>query len=177
MFADPLARQLYAEIASVESQHITHYGSMLNPDETLLAKLVLGEACEVWNYAGCAQQESNPRVKALWEQFLDYELGHLQAAIRLFEEVEGRDAAELLGDGKLPPFIAFRSQREFVRKVVQEETQLRKRGTEFVDESQEGKSSLEYRQAVNAGGSPSETVAATYSWTPGTELMREQVVT
>jgi hypothetical protein len=31
IFADPLARQLYAEIASVESQHITHYGSMLNP--------------------------------------------------------------------------------------------------------------------------------------------------
>ena len=26
LFADPLARQLYAEIASVESQHITHYG-------------------------------------------------------------------------------------------------------------------------------------------------------
>jgi hypothetical protein len=173
MFADPLARQLYAEIASVESQHITHYGSMLNPDETLLAKLVLGEACEVWNYAGCAQQESNPRVKALWEQFLDYELGHLQAAIRLFEEVEGRDAAELLGDGKLPPFIQFRSQREFVRKVVQEETQLRKRGTQFVDEAQEGTSSLQYREAVNAGGSPSETVAATYSWAPGTELMRE----
>ena len=175
IFADPLARQLYAEIASVESQHITHYGSMLNPDESVLAKLVLGEACEVWNYAGCAQQESNPRVKALWEQFLDYELGHLQAAIRLFEEVEGRDAAELLGDGKLPPFIQFRSQREFVRKVVQEETHLRKRGTEFVDEAREGTSSLQYRQAVNAGGSPSETVAATYSWTPGTELMREPV--
>jgi hypothetical protein len=177
MFADPLARQLYAEIASVESQHITHYGSMLNPDETVLAKLLLGEACEVWNYAGCAQQETNPRVKTLWEQFLDYELGHLQAAIRLFEEVEGRDAAELLGDGKLPPFIQFRSQREFVRKVVQEESHLRKRGTEFVDEAQEGTSSLQYRQAVNAGGSPSETVAATYSWTPGTELMREPVTT
>ena len=175
IFADPLARQLYAEIASVESQHITHYGSMLNPDESVLAKLVLGEACEVWNYAGCAQQESNPRVKALWEQFLDYELGHLQAAIRLFEEVEGRDAAELLGDGKLPPFIQFSSQREFVRKVVQEETHLRKRGTEFVDEAQEGTSSLQYREAANAGGSPSETVAATYSWTPGTELMREPV--
>ena len=177
IFADPLARQLYAEIASVESQHITHYGSMLNPDETVLAKLLLGEACEVWNYAGCAQQETNPRVKTLWEQFLDYELGHLQAAIRLFEEVEGRDAAELLGDGKLPPFIQFRSQREFVRKVVQEESHLRKRGTEFVDEAQEGTSSLQYRQAVNAGGSPSETVAATYSWTPGTELMREPVTT
>ena len=58
--------------------------------------------------------------------------------------------------------------------MVETETQLRKRGTEFVDESQEGKSSLDYRKAVNAGGSPSETVAATYSWMPGTELMRER---
>jgi len=173
LFADPLARQLYAEIASVESQHITHYGSMLNPDESPLEKLVLAEACEVWNYAGCLEQESNPRVRQLWEQFLDYELGHLQAALQLFKEVERRDPAELLGDGRLPPFIQFRSQREFVRKVVEAETQLRKRETDFVDEAQEGRSSLEYRKAVNGAGSPSETVAATWSWTAGTELMRE----
>src|SRR5437868_9142777 len=41
-FADPLARQLYAEIASVEAAHITHYGSMINPDETPLEKLLIG---------------------------------------------------------------------------------------------------------------------------------------
>jgi hypothetical protein len=172
IFADPVARQLYAEIASVESQHITHYGSMLNPDETALEKLVIGEACEVWNYAGALAQETNPRVKAIWERFLDYELGHLQAAMQLFKDIERRDPAELLGDGKLPPFIQFESQREFVRRVVETETQMRKDGTKFVDEAQEGKSSLAYRQAVNAQGSPSEAVAATYSWTPGTELMR-----
>jgi hypothetical protein len=175
IFADPLARQLYAEIASVESQHITHYGSMLNPHESPLEKLVLAEACEVWNYAGCAEQETNPRIKAIWEQFLDYELGHLQVALQLFKEAERRDPAELLGDGRLPPFIQFRSQREFVRQVVETEVQLRKRGTEFVDESQEGRSSLEYRKAVNAGGSPSDTVSATWTWTPGTELVRENV--
>jgi hypothetical protein len=172
IFADPVARQLYAEIASVESQHITHYGSMLNPDETTLEKLVIAEACEVWNYAGALAQETNPRVKAIWERFLDYELGHLQAAMQLFKDIERRDPAELLGNGALPPFIQFESQREFVRKVVETETQLRKDGTRFVDEAQEGKSSLAYRQAVNAQGSPSEAVAATYSWTPGTELMR-----
>src|SRR3954471_7161191 len=55
VFADPLARQLYAEIASVESAHITHYGSMINPDESPLEKLLIGEATEVWNYAGCAE--------------------------------------------------------------------------------------------------------------------------
>jgi hypothetical protein len=175
IFADALARQLYAEIASVESQHITHYGSMLNPNETPLEKLVIAEACEVWNYAGCVEQEDNPRVKAIWERFLDYELGHLQVALALFKDIERRDPAEILGDGKLPPFIQFRSQREFVREVVARETQLRKDGTQFVDEASEGQSSLAYRDAVNADGSPSDTVSTTYSWTPGTELARDDV--
>jgi hypothetical protein len=173
LFADPLARQLYAEIASVESQHIVHYGSMLNPNETPLEKLLIGEACEVWNYAGCLEQEKNPRLKALWQTFLELELGHLQVAMELFKEVERRDPAEVLGDGSLPPFIRFKSHREYLREVVATETQLRKRGTEIVDEADEGRSSLEYRTAVNAGGCPSEIVSATYSWMPGTELMRE----
>jgi hypothetical protein len=171
-FADPLARQLYAEIASVESQHITHYGSMINPDESILEKLLICEATEVWNYAACAEQETNPRVKAMWEQFLDYELGHLQVALKLFKDVERRDPAEVLGDGRLPAFIQFKSQRDFVRRVVETEVQLRKDGTEYVDEAQEAQSSLEYRNAVNAAGSPSENVSATYHWTPGTELTR-----
>src|SRR5689334_6775389 len=63
VFADALARQLYAEIASVESQHITHYGSMINPEESPLEKLLICEANEVWNYAACLEQETNPRVK------------------------------------------------------------------------------------------------------------------
>ena len=175
-FADALARALYAEIASIEAQHITHYGSMLNPDETPLEKLVLAEACEVWNYAGCLEQESNPRVKALWDRFLDYELGHLQVALGLFKDIERRDPAEILGDGSLPPFIEFQSHREYVRDVIARETGLRKRGTEFVDKAREGEASLAYREAVNAAGSPSEAVAATYSWTSGTELAREEAV-
>jgi hypothetical protein len=175
IFADPLARQLYAEIASVESQHITHYGSMLNPDESIMEKLLLAEACEVWNYAGCVEQESNPRVKAIWEKFLDYELGHFQMALNLFKDVEKRDPETVLGNGKLPPFIQFESHREFLRKTIAAETSLRKDGTEFVQQNAEGRSSLEYRDAVNAGGSPSTTVSATYSWMPGTELMRQEV--
>lgn len=172
LFADSLARQLYAEIASVESQHITHYGSMLNPDESPLEKLLISEACEVWNYAGCAAQETNPRIRALWERFLDYELGHLQVVTKLFKDIERRDPAEVLGDGLLPRFIEFQSQRGFVRKVVETETDLRKRGTEFVDKPEEGESSLDYRATVNAGGSPSTNASATWTWTPGTELAR-----
>jgi hypothetical protein len=175
IFADPLARQLYAEIASVESQHITHYGSMLNPEESLLEKLLLSEACEIWNYAACVAQETNPRVKAIWERFLDYELGHFQVALNLFKDTERRDPEEVLGNGKLPDFIKFESQREFVRKTVEQEVLLRKDGTEFADEASEPESSLAYRNAVNADGSPSTTVSDTYSWAPGTELARVAV--
>lgn len=173
IFADPVARQLYAEIASVESQHITHYGSMLNPNETPLEKLLVCEANEVWNYAGCASQEENPRVRAIWERFLDYELGHFQMVLKLFKDIERRDPAEVLGDGSLPKFIEFRSHRDFVRKVVEEESGMRKDGTQFVDTDEEGQSSLAYRDAVNGDGSPSRAVSETWSWSPGTELTRE----
>jgi hypothetical protein len=170
VFADPLARQLYAEIASVEAQHITHYGSMINPDETPLEKLLIGEATEVWNYQGCAEQESNPRIRAIWERFLDYELGHLKLAMQLFKDVERRDPAEVLGDGKLPPRIRFASQREFVRGVIASETQLRKDGTQFVDEAAEAPASVTWREQLNSEGSPSQAVSGGYRWTPGTEL-------
>ncbi|MEJ7928982.1 hypothetical protein WG922_03255 [Ramlibacter sp. AN1015] len=174
-FADPAARLLYAEIASVESQHITHYGSMLNPEESPLEKLVLHEATEVWNYEACARQESDPTLRALWERFLDYELGHLQVAMQLFKDVERRDPAELFGDGSLPPGIEYASQREYVRKVLAEEVNLRKDGLRFVDEDAESVASITHRNHLNSQGSPSQDVSADWRWTPGTELNRDMV--
>jgi hypothetical protein len=176
LFSDPLARQLYAEIASVEAQHITHYGSMLNPDETLFEKLLIQEATEVFNYCACVEQESNPRIKAIWERFLDYELGHLAMARRLFEDVEGRDPAEVLGTGKLPPRIEFREHRDFVRTVLADEENLRKDGLEYVDQHEEGESSIDYRDTMNAMGSPSVAVSTGYAWRPGTELAPQSLV-
>jgi hypothetical protein len=169
-FADPLARQLYAEIASVETQHITHYGSMINPNESPLEKMLVAEACEVWNYQACAEQESNPRIRAIWERFLDYELGHFQAVLRMFKDVERRDPAEVLGDGKLPPRIKFASQREFVRKVNAAEATMRKDGTQFVPQEAEAAASIAWREQLNSEGSPSTAVSAGWHWTPGTEL-------
>lgn len=171
LFADPVARQLYAEIASIEEQHVTQYESIIDPDETWLEKWLLHEATEVYNYHACVEQESNPRLKALWERFLDYELGHLQAVIALFKEHERRDPAEVLPD-TLPDPIPHASQREFVRRVLAGEVDLRSVGTQYVDKAQESAASIACREALNADGSPSETVAAGYVWRPGTELNR-----
>jgi rubrerythrin len=168
-FADPIARQLYAEIASIEEQHVTQYESIIDPNETWLEKWLLHEAGEVYNYWSCVESESNPRIKAIWERFLDYELGHLQVARELFKEHERRDPAEILPEA-LPEPIPFASQREFVRRTLAGEVELRARGTEIVPKDKESKASVAYREAMNAEGSPSEIVAAGYRWAPGSEL-------
>jgi hypothetical protein len=92
-------------------------------------------------------------------------------AIDHFQNIEKRDAAELL-PATLPDPIAFRSHRDFVRRVLNQEVDLRARGTEYIHASQEDESSpsVAYRSHLNSQGSPSETVAAGYSWRPGTEV-------
>jgi len=169
MYADPVARQLYAEIASIEEQHVTQYESIIDPQESWLEKWVLHEVGEVYNYYGCLQQETNPRIKAIWQRFCDYELGHLQVALAAFKKFEKRDPAEILPE-ELPEPIPFASQREFVRETLANEVDLRANGTEIVEKSKESKASLEYRKGVNAAGSPSETVSSGYRWAPGSEL-------
>ncbi|MFW7380662.1 MAG: hypothetical protein ACOH5I_17750 [Oligoflexus sp.] len=172
LFADPLARQLYAEIASIEEQHVTQYESMADPTETWLEKWLLHEANEVYNYHNCVMTESNPRIKAIWERFLDYELGQLAYVREIFKKHERRDPAEILPN-KLPQAITFESQRDFVRKILSQEVDLRATGTEIVPKNQESQATLEYRQHLNSEGSPSNIVAAGYVWHPGTELNRE----
>jgi len=171
MFADPMARQLYAEIASIEEQHVTQYESIIDPEETWLEKWLTHEAGEIYNYFSCLQYENNPRMKSIWERFLEYELGHFHFVKALFEKFEKRDVAQIIPES-LPEPIEYKSHREFVRKTLSEEVDLRAREKQFIskeDESEDSPSVI-YREQMNSSGSPSETVAAGYRWKPGTEL-------
>jgi hypothetical protein len=168
-FADPIARQLYAEIASIEEQHVTQYESIIDAHETWLEKWLLHEATEVYNYYSCVEYENNARIKRIWERFLDYELGQLRFVADLFEHTERRDAAQVLS-AALPQPIRYDSHRDFVRQVLRNEVHLSAVGPDFVDRSQESEETRAYRNHLNSQGSPSETVAAGYIWVPGTEL-------
>ena len=68
--------------------------------------------------------------------------------------------------------IRYRSHRDFVRQVLRDEVDLSAAGTEIVPRERETAQTRAYRDQVNADGSPSETVAAGYVWTPGSELAR-----
>ncbi|WP_394836350.1 hypothetical protein LVJ94_05535 [Pendulispora rubella] len=168
-FADPVARQLYAEIASIEEQHVTQYESIIDPYETWLEKWLLHEAAEVYNYFGCYSQESNPRIRDIWERFVQYELGHLHYVMDLFKTVEKRDPEEVL-PATLPTPVKYASHRTYVRKILNQEVDLRANGTQIVPLKDDSPASIAYRDRMNATGSPSQTVAAGYTWAPGGEL-------
>jgi rubrerythrin len=174
MFADPIARGLYAEIASIEEQHVTQYESIIDPNETWLEKWLMHEATEIYNYFSCAQYETNRRVKSVWERMLDYELGHLHYVLEVFWHSEKRDVEELL-PASLPEPIDYKNHREFVRGTLNQKGDLRTSGTQFVhkDEEEPDSPSYIYRQQMNSKGSPTEVIAAGYRWKPGTELADE----
>jgi len=171
MFSDPIARQLYAEIASIEEQHVTQYESIIDPNETWLEKWINHELAEVYNYYSCLSFEDDPRIKKVWERFLDYELGHLHHVMDLMKRIERRDPAELVPK-TLPDPIQYRSQREFVRKVLASEVAYTANGTR-IGSLPDTAETLSYRRQLNSSGSPSDAVSAGWHWRPGTELTRE----
>jgi hypothetical protein len=175
IFTDPVARMLYAEIASIEEQHVTQYECLMDPDESWLEKWLLHECNEVYTYWSCLGQEQNPRLKALWDRFLAYELGQLHFVMDLMRKIERRDPEELL-PATLPDPIKYESQRDFVRKVLASEVDLRAAGTALVPQDRESARSAAYRDQLNSAGSPSELVTANYHFTPGTELARPDFV-
>jgi len=172
MFADPVARMVYAEIASIEEQHVTQYGSLIDPNETWLEQWLLHEAMQVYNYYSCAQQEPNRRIKGIWERFVDYELGQLHLVMDLIKRVEGRDPAELL-PANLPEPVKFESQREFVRQTLAREVDMRPVGPDYFPQGSDSDASLEYRSHMNKAISPTTVIAAGYRWMPGTELVEK----
>lgn len=166
-FADPIARQLYAEIASIEEQHVTQYESIIDPDETWLEKWLLRECNEVWNYWSCVESEDDPRIQRIWQRMLDYELGQLHFVADLFKQVERRDPAEVLPQ-TLPDPIPYVSQRDFVRATLAEVPFRAVK--EEIGQLQDSAATTAYRQHMNSEGAPSEAIAAGYVWQPGTEL-------
>jgi hypothetical protein len=167
IFPDPVGRALYAEIASIEEQHVTQYESIIDPEETWLEKWLLHEANEVWNYYSCMSFEGDSRIKSIWERFLDYELGQFHHVLEIFKRQEGRDVSELIPRG-LPEPIQYKSQRDFVRQTLRE-IPFRAQGTEIGD-LEESAASVDYREQLNSDGSPSGAVSAGWRWHPGGEL-------
>jgi hypothetical protein len=157
---EPVARGLYAEIALIEEQHVTHYESLLDPLDTWLKQLVFHEYNEVYLYWSMLQQETDRRIKAIWELHLDMEIGQLQVACDLLRRYEGVEPEEILPPQLPDTPVTFEPNKEYVREILATQVDLRTDGLAYVrlDELPDAHRYFGYQATVNAGGAPSEQV-------------------
>jgi hypothetical protein len=157
---EPIARNLYAEIAQVEEEHVTHYGSLIDPLDSWLKQLVFHEYNEVYLYWSMMQTETDSRIEKIWELHLDMELGQLREACDLLVRYEGVDAAEILPK-ELPEMpLTFEPNKQYVREVLEASMNLRPDGLGYtpVEEMPDDHRFFRFQEVVNADGTPSEQV-------------------
>jgi hypothetical protein len=135
-YMEPIARQLYQEIALVEQEHVTHYESLIDGSQTWLEQHVLHEYNECYLYYSFMEQEVDPKIKQIWELHLNMEIGQLQAACDLLRRHEERDPAELLPT-ELPNVLMFEPNKEYIRGVLAEKIDVTTLGTGYVMEMHE----------------------------------------
>lgn len=136
MYMEPIARQLYQEIGLIEEEHVTHYESLMDPGETWWERLVTHEYNECYLYYSFLQQESDPRVKAVWELHLNMELEHLRIAADLMRRHDSREPEEVVGR-ELPQALTFEPNKAFLRKLLATQMDLTTLGAGYVREQHE----------------------------------------
>lgn len=171
---DPLARALYLEIAQIEEQHVSHYESCLDPNMSWLTNWLLHENHECWLYWSFSQTEVDPRIKQIWDLHLAMEIEHVQIAARALEEIEGVDAAAVLGAGYEAP-MTFEENKAYLREVVANQVELTAWDSQFtpITTLPEGHRYFAYQARVNEGGVPSEQVIARHRAEFGDEYRLE----
>jgi hypothetical protein len=136
-YMEPIARQLYQEISLIEQEHVTHYESLVDPGETWWERLLTHEYNECWLYWSFMEQESDPRIKAVWELHLQMELAHLQQAAEYLRQFDGREPEQVVGDTGLPEPLMFEPNKEYLRHLLATQIDLTKLGAGYVREAHE----------------------------------------
>jgi rubrerythrin len=156
-YQEPIARATYAEIALIEEQHVSHYESILDPAASWFENLLLHQWHECWMYWSASQDETDPRVRALYERHLGMEIEHLRIAGELLKRVEKRDPEEILPVGFAEP-LKFQPNKAYVRAVLASQIDLTSKDSEFVPLATLPADDryFQYQRAVNGDFSPTE---------------------
>lgn len=135
-YHNDLGRQLYLEIAMIEEQHVSHYGSLLDPNCTWLENLLLHEYMECYLYYSFYQDEQDTHVKSIWEMHLQQEIAHLHKAKDLLLQYEGKDWQEVIPGGVFPKLLQFHDTRGYVRQILEKQIQLTANGSLYAPVSE-----------------------------------------
>ena len=122
-YGNDQGRLLYMEIAMIEEEHVSQYGSLLDPNATWLENLLLHEYMECYLYYSFYEDELDANVKSIWEMHLNQEISHLHQAAELLAKYENKQWEECI-PGPFPKLLQFHDTRDYVRKILAEQIEL-----------------------------------------------------
>ena len=117
-YKSDLGRRLYQEIAMIEEQHVSQYGSLIDPVCSPLEKLLMHEYTEAYLYYSCYENESDPKIKKVWEEFFEQEVAHLHYAAELLRKYDGKEYQQVIPKATFPALLNITEQKDYVRGVL-----------------------------------------------------------
>jgi hypothetical protein len=114
---EPPVRPVYRELSWAEREQVERHQALVDPGPSPWEQLVAREYNECRLYYAFLDQESDRRIRAVWELNLQMELAHLRLAGELLRRFDGREPAEVVGAG-LPDPPGFDANRLFLRRLL-----------------------------------------------------------
>ena len=118
LYTSDLGRKLYQEIGMIEEQHVTQYGSLMDPSCSWLEGLLEHQYVEAYLYWSCMEDETDLYVKKVWEHFFQLEVAHLHKAAQLLKTYEKKDWQQVIPGGEFPAPFHFEPNIEYVRSAL-----------------------------------------------------------
>ena len=117
-YTSDLGRKLYQEIGMIEEQHVTQYGSLMDPNCSWLEGLLMHQYVEAYLYYSCMEDETDQHVKKVWEDFFQMEVSHLHKAADLLRQYEKKDWQQVIPGGEFPEPFHFESNIDYIRAAL-----------------------------------------------------------
>lgn len=117
-YTSEIGRRLYQEIGLVEEEHVSQYGSLIDPTCTWLENLLNHEYTECYLYYSMYQDETDEYIKKIWERFFLEEVTHLHIASDLLEKYEGKSWQQIIPNGTFPTLLTLGPNIEYVRNIL-----------------------------------------------------------
>lgn len=117
-YKNRVGREIYSEIALVEEEHVTEYGSLIDPNATCFEELLMHEYIECYLYYSMLNDEVDEHIKQIWMMLYEQELSHLHEAVKLLKKYEKKDWQQVIPNGEFPELIKFKSQKDYIRDII-----------------------------------------------------------
>jgi len=114
----------------------------------------------VYLYWSMMQQETDDRIRQIWELHCSMEIGQLKAACELLRRYEGVEPLEILPPALPDTPVTFEPNKQYVREILELQYDLRTDGLGYssLDDLPRDHRYFAFQKTVNKGGVPSEQV-------------------